>query len=283
MMIALFTAAVLAVGTAPQADTTFAVRAGGSLELNTDGGSVTVGSWDRDAVRIVTARTDRSRPRIDVRGSAVTVHSESLRPGPANEDYTITVPRRFSVGVDGVDVVVGISGITGDVSIDNVEGAVRIRDVTGRISVESVSGGVAIENARGNVTVTTVNQGIRIEDVRGDIAVETVNGSIAIHGAESSHVRASTVNGVIEYDGAVRDGGSYYLGTHNGRIIMSLAERVNARVTAATSNGRVEAEFPIQLNAMRDGRAQFTLGNGSASVELQSFNGTVHLVRPAGR
>lgn len=266
-----------------QADTTFAVRAGGTLEIETHAGSVTVGVWDRDAIRVETARSDRSRPRVRVDGTRVRIDTESIRPGLATADYTITVPRNFGVQVDGLNVVVTVEGTTGDVEVDNVEGSITVRGVTGAIDVESVSGGVLVQDVRGRVDVTTINQNIRLVDVRGAIAAETVNGGITIRGADAARVHASTVNGFVDYDGAVRDGGNYYLGAHNGRITMSLAERTNASVRITTNSGRVDAAFPVQITTLRDRRTQFTLGNGSATVELESFNGTVHLVRPAGR
>lgn len=283
MIGALVAATALAIGAVQQVDTTFAVRAGGTIEVDTHGGSVVVGSWDRDAIRITTTRTGRSRPRIRVSGSEVSVRTESTYGGPSSEDYRITVPRSFGVRVDGLNVAVTVEGTTGDVEVDNIEGMISIRDVTGNIDIESVSGGVSIENVRGSVNVTTVNQNIRLAGVRGDIDVETTNGGITIRGVESARVRASTVNGFVEYDGAVRDGGSYYLGTHNGRVTMSLAERANASVSIATNSGRVDTAFPVQITSLQNRRTQFTLGTGSATVELESFNGTVHLVRPTGR
>lgn len=267
-----------------QVDTTFDVRAGGTLDVETHGGSVTVRAWDRDAVRIRAPQLDRAGLGVRHDADGVRVETESrFGRRMAAVAYEISVPRRYNVSIEGVNIVVVVDGVQGDVEIDNIEGAISVRGTAGELSIESVSGGITITNARGPVEVSTVNQNIRLDGVRGRIAAETVNGSIVIRATDSNDVHASTVNGLIDYDGAVRDGGRYYLGAHNGRITMSLAEAVNASVTVSTNSGRVETAFPVSIRETSGRNVSFTLGTGSARVELQSFNGTVHLVRPGGR
>jgi DUF4097 and DUF4098 domain-containing protein YvlB len=267
-----------------QVDTTMAVRPGGTLYIEAQRGSAVVRTWDRDAVRItgptgVTGAAGRRDATIRTQGGNVVIEVH----GMAQARYEVTVPRSFHVRVDGMNIGVTVEGLQGDVRIDNVEGAITVRDVTGTIEVESVSGVVTIENTRGRISAVTVNQGIRINGARGDIAAETVNGSVVIRRAQSSNVRANTVNGLVDYDGTIADGGRYYLGTHNGRITMSIAEQTNAAVTASTTTGKVESAFAVPVSALRGGTASFRLGTGSARVELETFNGTIYLVRPGGR
>jgi DUF4097 and DUF4098 domain-containing protein YvlB len=282
MITALLASALLLAAPLQQTDTTFAVQAGGTLELEAHGGRAVIRSWDRDAIRIVASHAPGTDVRIGQRTSSVRVES-TARGGPPNVQYEITVPRRYSMRIEGVNLQVTVEAVQGSVHVDNVEGAVTVRDVSGDVRVESVSGRVLIENVRGHVTATTVNQAVAITGVTGDIDAGTVNGSVVIRMAESANVRASTVNGLVEYGGTVQDGGRYQLSTHNGRITMGLPERANASVTITTSSGKVESAFPVQINALRGRDVSFTMGSGSARVELETFNGTVYLVRPAGR
>jgi hypothetical protein len=41
--------------------------------------------------------------------------------------------------------------------------------------------------------------------------------------------------------------------------------------------------FPVRVTGSGDREFSLTLGNGSARIELESHNGTIHLVRPRGR
>jgi DUF4097 and DUF4098 domain-containing protein YvlB len=272
--------AALALGlTLQQTDTTFAVRAGSRLVLDAHDGAVVVRVWDRRQVRVQAAD---QRVSIRQSSSGVRVEAEGHR-GPARGvRFDITVPREFGVAIDGVNLAATVDGVHGDVDVDNVEGAIAVRNVVGNVSIESVSGDVVIDNLRGNLSASSTNQGFRITAVRGNIEAETVNGSIVMRDIQASLVEANTINGMIEYDGTVRDDGRYYLGAFNGQITMSIPERANASITVRTANGRIVTSFPVPLRGSLQNRVTFAVGAGSARVELESHNGSIHLVRPRG-
>jgi hypothetical protein len=94
----------------------------------------------------------------------------------------------------------------------------------------------------------------------------------------------STVNGDVTFNGTVREKGSYRLTTHGGDIRVGLGGAANATVFVRTFQGDFNADFPIQLpdgQTARSGskRFNFTLGNGSARIEVQSFNGDIVLAK----
>jgi DUF4097 and DUF4098 domain-containing protein YvlB len=281
-MITAILAGALAIGMAQQVDTTFAVRPGGTLELEALNGTVTVDSWDRSTMRVRATRGGRTGIELEQRGSTVSIEVES-RGMSSPVTFEITVPRSYNVEIEGVNLRVTVAGIQGSTSIENVQGAIIVRDVTGLVDVESVSGSITIERVRGSIEVATVNQAIRINGARGSIDAETANGSIVMRGVDASAVSATTVNGLVDYDGAVHDGGRYFLAAHNGSIRMAVPEQTNARIDIDTHNGRVESVFPVRVTGSGDRGFSFTLGSGSARIELESYNGTIHLVRPRGR
>jgi DUF4097 and DUF4098 domain-containing protein YvlB len=282
-MTTLMLASVLAMGLSQQQiDTTFAVRAGGELHVEAMNGAVTIGTWDRDAMRVRASHGRTSDIEIRRRGADVAIEVD-YRGAPANVVFDITVPRSYSVVVEGLNLGITVNGIRGSTSLENVNGAIVVRGVTGSVDVESVSGSILIDNVTGDISVESVNQAIRVLNSRGGIDAETVNGSIVMHGVDAAYVDASTVNGLVEYLGTVRDGGRYFLGTHNGRITMGVPEQTSAQISIETSNGRVESEFPLRMGGSRGGEFSFTLGAGSARIVLESYNGTINLVRPRGR
>ncbi|HSJ24739.1 MAG TPA: DUF4097 family beta strand repeat-containing protein [Longimicrobiales bacterium] len=267
-----------------QVDTTFAVQRGGRLDLEMFAGSAVIRTWDRDAMRVVANYSRTAQLVVRQRNGGVSVTSE--RPGSfmgpvgLSVRYEITVPRSYSVSVDGMTTDVTVDGVQGTVAVENVEGAIRVTGVTGNVDVTSVSGTIAVENVRGNVRVEAINQTLTLSGIRGDVSVETINGGIRMQRMESRSVQASTVSGAVEYSGTIADGGRYYLGTHNGRITMAVPEQANATMAISTRNGQVDSAFPVRVGSTRNGRVTLTLGSGSANVELESFNGTVRLVRP---
>jgi DUF4097 and DUF4098 domain-containing protein YvlB len=281
-MITAILAGALAIGMPQQMDTTFAVQPGGTLELEAMNGAVTVDTWDRSAMRVRATHGARSGIELEQHGSTVSIEAETRgRSNPVT--FEVTVPRSYSVDIEGVNLRVTVEGIQGSTTIENVQGPVTVRDVTGAVDVESVSGRITIERVRGNIEVATVNQAIRIDGVRGSIDAETSNGSIVMRAVDASAVSATTVNGLVDYDGTVHDGGRYFLAAFNGSITMAVPERTNARIDIETHNGRVESVFPVRVTGSGDREFNLTLGNGSARIELESHNGTIHLVRPRGR
>ena len=141
-----------------------------------------------------------------------------------------------------------------------------------------------MEKAAGRVSAFSVNEGIRLVDVTGDMSAETTNGDIVVENAQTSSLEISTVNGDVTFNGTVRDKGSYRLTTHGGDIRVGLGGAQNATVFVRTFQGDFTADFPIQLpegQTPRSGskRFNFTLGNGSARIEVQSFNGDIVLAR----
>jgi DUF4097 and DUF4098 domain-containing protein YvlB len=284
MMIPVLALLLAAGSVQQQTDTTFAVQPGAQLQLEVFAGSATIRTWDRSAMRVVAVYNRPAQLHVRQRGGAV--HVEAERPnsltGPAGlrVRYEITVPRNFGVGIEGMSADVDIEGVEGNIVVENVEGAIRVAGVTGNVRTTSVSGAVTIDNVRGDVSVQTVNQGARLTGVRGALDIEAVNGGIRMERIESRSVQASTLNGAVDYSGSIHDGGRYYLGTHNGRITLAVPENTNATLAITTRVGQVDTAFPVRVGSARDGSVTVTLGSGSARVELESYNGSVRLVRP---
>jgi hypothetical protein len=51
-------------------------------------------------------------------------------------------------------------------------------------------------------------------------------------------------------------------------------------ITVATFNGDFESDFPVTIMGTRDKRFSFTIGDGSARLELETFGGSIRLRRP---
>jgi DUF4097 and DUF4098 domain-containing protein YvlB len=270
---------VAALAAALPGDTVVTVERGTRLDVENWRGNVTVESWDREAVRVRT-RGDRVGG-VSRRGSHLQIRSDGAPGGRNATDFTITVPRWMDVRIQGHQLGVSVEGTGGEVSVETVGGSVEVRGGAGRVSVRTIQGPVRIRGARGRVDVWNVNDSVTLEDLVGDIAVETTNGSVTMQRIRSASARATTVNGRVVYDGAVLDQGRYAFKTHNGSITLTIPEDANATVSAATYNGGFRADFPVRLTGMsRDRHYDFTLGSGSARVELESFNGDITLRRP---
>ncbi len=269
---------------APKTDQTVDVAKGTRLVLNNNAGEAVVRTWDRDQVRVQASHSDREQIDVQTADMTLRVRARASRGPSSLVDYQITVPRWMPVNLSGTYLESTIEGTTAEVTVETVHGDVKVVGGSGNISVRSVEGTITVDKAAGRVQATTVNEGIRLTNVTGDVTADTTNGNILIDNAQTSSLEASTVNGDVTFNGSVRDKGSYRLTTHGGDIRVGLGGASNATVFVRTFQGDFTADFPIQLpegQTARSGskRFNFTLGTGSARIELQSFNGDIVLAR----
>src|ERR671925_835430 len=266
---------------AQQTDTTVRVQAGARLEVNNFGGDIAVKTWSKSAVRIAASHSSRDRITIDASEQVVRVKSQGRR-GPSQVvDYDIPVPVAMALALSGVYTDISVEGSQGEITAETVQGSVKVSGGVGNVSLKSVQGDVTLEKARGRIDLNSVNETIKASQIVGDLSVETVNGDISLVQIESANAEASTVNGDVVYDGTIKDGGRYRFSTHDGDLRVSIPEKANVSISVSTFNGDFNACFPVQLTPGRTKhRFTFTVGSGSARVELESFDGDIRLCRP---
>lgn len=272
--------AVASLALAQDTDTTFAVRQGQRLEVSDFGGEVIIKVWRQNSVRVRARHSSRERVLISTDGATVSINGSS-RHGPAMVDYQILAPAWMPLSVSGTpSAAVTIEGTDAEVTVETVEGSVRVVGGRGNISLHSVEGEVSLEGASGHIELNSVDGSIELKESSGDILAETVDGAITLLDIESADVDASTVDGSIEYDGTVKDGGRYRFQSHDGDVTVSVPERANVTVSVATFSGSFDSSFPVTLKDKTRHRFNFTLGSGSARLELESFDGSIRLRRP---
>jgi DUF4097 and DUF4098 domain-containing protein YvlB len=276
-MFAILASALIAATAVQQMDTTVTVRPGSRLDLNNYEGSVTVTTWAKSAVRVQADPEDEDGDvDVDVSGNNVSIRS-SGRYGPQTVDYRLTVPADISISISGQSGDVSIDGTKGEISVETVEGEIRVNGGGGLISLRSVDGSITLTGARGRMELNSVDGEVRLTNVAGEIKVQAVDGAITLDGVDSPSVEAQSVDGEISFRGPIKDAGRYRLVSHDGDVTVT-TPLINASVSVSTYSGNMESDFPITLNGITPGkRMNFTMGNGSARLEIESFDGTVSL------
>jgi DUF4097 and DUF4098 domain-containing protein YvlB len=281
VLFALASAAFAALTLTQQIDSTVPVERGQRLELDLYAGDVDVKTWSRNAVRVVADGDSRARVEIERSATALSIRTSGRRGPPPSTDVELTVPAWMPLDLSGVYTDITIAGVRGPVTAETVQGDVTASGGEGPVSVKSVQGSVSVTGARGRIEANSVNADVEVSRSSGEISAETVNGDIDLQGTDATALTATSVNGDVSYDGPVHSGGRYALSTHNGDITLAVAEGASAAVSVSTFNGEFESDFPVTLTETRKGkRFNFTIGTGSAQVNLESFQGTVRLVRP---
>lgn len=276
-----------------QTDTVVSTNGASRLALESFRGEVVVRTWNRDAVQIQADHPTSRYIDIDRHGSTIDVEAEAERGmGFAGSvDFRLTVPEGMAVSIEGMAVEVDVQGAVGEVDISTIHGSISLVGGRGKISLESVNGEILVEGAEGNIHVTGVAGGVTLRDCTGDIMVEAVGGSVVMQGIRSRDIEAGTVGGTLRFEGELQDGGVYTFGTHGGQIWLYLPTETNARIEAITLAGGIEIDFPGApseptrnrgIPGLSQKEISFQLGDGSARVEVETFGGTIHILRAEG-
>src|SRR5579872_7544512 len=129
---------------------TYALTAGGRVELDNINGDVHISSWDRNEVKVdavkyadTKERLDEARIEIDSRNDSISIrtkypdHNNTWNWGshnnPAGVEYTLTVPR--GARLDEIKLINGgldVTGMTGEVHASCINGRICARSLAGR-------------------------------------------------------------------------------------------------------------------------------------------------------
>jgi len=278
MFTTIIAGALLSVAAVQQTDTVLSVQPGTRLDIDTFGGEVVVRTWSRNEMRIQADHSSRTRVGISQSGSAVRLRPRSSR-GVANVDFEVTVPAGTNVEINGTFVGATMEGQLGEVRVETVNGDIKVSGAADYVYLYSVQGNVELSDTEGDVDVHSVNGSLRMTNVTGRINADATNGRIILEGIRSSDVEAATVNGSVRYDGTIEDSGRYRLSTHSGDVTLAVPQSINATMSVSTFSGHFDAGFPITLTrtATEQRRFSFTVGDGSARVDLESFSGNIRI------
>ena len=278
MLIATFTA--LALMAAQAQDTVVSVQRGDRLEAENHTGNITVRTWTRSAVMLRARDAGRS-VTLERASGEVRVELDWEHGNPGSVDYELTVPVWMPLGLSGIDTDIAVHGTQAAVSAETVSGDIMLEGGSSTVQLASVEGRVTVTGARARMSLESVNDDIVVRSSAGDVSAERVNGAVTLIEVDSRNVNAETVNGNITFGGPIQNGGSYSFSTHNGNVLLGIQEGVGATISVSTFQGELSADFPLTFRGSREKDFSFTLGNGGASVNIESFQGNIRLVRPS--
>jgi DUF4097 and DUF4098 domain-containing protein YvlB len=251
------------------------IASGGSLNIVNGSGSVTLHSGSGHQV-LVTYVVHSNKVEVDQNASPdkqrVELRTHAL-PGQkptadeARVDYEITVPSGVAVSVNTTSAPITADGLSGDIGLSSEVGQIAVRNVArSYVHVQSVTAPVSLNN----ISLTHVD-------------IQSSGGAVQLVNVTGQRVSAATTSGNIEYRGDCAGGGDYRLTTHSGTIDVILLPTASVDITARSTKGAVENDFPFQEKSHtsfvpQQGRSfAGTSNSGSSSVQLQSFSGKIRV------
>jgi hypothetical protein len=295
------TGALIAVTPMQDTDTTFAVDTSKRLDVSNFSGEIMVHTWDRNEVRVKADHSRRDGIVVDETAAEVRVRANSWARWadefeveidddhvhvdvehprtPSIVDFELWVPAQMALELGGPYTDVTLDGTAGAVTVKVSEGDIMLRGVRGQLTARTVEGDINVQDVQGKMRLLSMDGEIIVEGGTGDIVAETTDGDIRLANVQSTYVEASSVDGDVWFAGPVAAQGEYLMTTHDGDVTVMIPEGASVRVTVATFDGDFETEFPVTLpERMRGRRFNFTLGQGSAQMEIEAFDGDIELL-----
>ncbi len=236
---------------------------------------------------------DKERDRFfDRRGE---VHLEVKLPRYA--ELELISVNRSEVEVSDIETPVTVDGNRSAIKLNRVgavevrtgSGAVVVLGASGLVDVTTESGDVRVRDVRGDVRVLSLRGDVRTTCVRGRVNVNNTGGAVALQGIRGD-ADATTVNGDIYFNGALRPEGRYHLKSMSGAVEMLLGPDPPGFTALLSSyRGQIENGFSLKRVGGEKDPKQNTSnnrllgrhGNGQAQITLDSFDGKVKLDRAA--
>lgn len=164
----------------------------------------------------------------------------------------------------------------------SVDLEVRI-PVGASLQVEGVTISVEVEGVDGPISVETVTGSIDYAGSSREVDLTTVTGRIGIDSAEVDRLDVESVQGDIEFRGALGASARATFEAVGGSIVLEIPADTSASFDIETMMGRIDNEFGQE--AVRESRwvpsseLQFSLGGGDARVTVETLQGSVDIRR----
>lgn len=200
------------------------------------------------------------------------------RRGARDADVVVELPSWMPVSIRSRDLDVSMTRNEAEIRIEVLSGDIRIDGVSGAVEARTVNGEVEVRGTEGDLELSTADGDVRVVGHRGLLRVESTDGDLTLRDIEGRDVAASTLDGDVEFEGAVTGNGSLELSAHDGDVMVGLPAAVQADVEVSTFHGEFTSDFRVQAAGFRAGEPlRFQIGDGGARIRLRSFDGDISI------
>ena len=242
------------------------INVDGSIALHSGAGHQLLVTYTMHSAKVeVDQSTSDNKQRVELLTHALP--GEKPTANESRVDYDVTVPAGISVNAITASAPITAEGIGSDIELSSETGQITVHNIANsHMRVRSMTALLSLQD----VTMSRVD----IQSTVGPVHLKNVNGQ---------RVVVSTTSGNIDYQGDCSGGGNYVLMTHSGAIDVTLPATASVDLSARSTTGTVENDFPLQQKphtsfVPQQGRSfAGTSNSGSSSVELQSFSGKIRV------
>jgi DUF4097 and DUF4098 domain-containing protein YvlB len=279
-------------------DTSFTIGRNAVVDITVRSGNVLVRGSDRDAGEL---RSNSGGYTLKSSGVGIIVGTRSVMRSPVrslrNDDtenarLELLVPRGVRVVISAGRADVEVRDIEGEVEVRSSSGDITMSRLGGRVIVETLSGDLTIDGGAGGLRVTTSSGDVIARGLRGEANVHTTSGDVTLSGFELPSVAVESISGDASFEGSMTPDGRLTLSTHNGDVLLRLADGLRGELEFFTHTGEMNTAIPLTMSGAMTGLAnserrpgqRFLFGGGGAArLSISTFNGDVRIERGPSR
>jgi DUF4097 and DUF4098 domain-containing protein YvlB len=270
---------------------TYPLKPGGRLTVETFNGSVDISGWDRDTVDISGTKygpsqeeADNLKVDIDATSSSVSVRipRPTMRRNNQGARLVIKIPRNTQLDrITTSNSSILTQDGSGNAHLRTSNGSIRILDLRGDLDAETSNSSIEAQGVDGNVRLHTSNGHIRADRLNGSLDAHTSNSSVHADITRVDRpVRIDSNNGGVELSLPPGFSSPVRVDTSNGSITLRLGEGTNARLVARTSNSSIKTDVDLRAQGeLSRNRLEGLIGSGGALIDVSTSNGSIHLLR----
>ena len=171
-----------------------------------------------------------------------------------------------------------------NISSSNTPNVDYLRTVSGEVDLANIS-------HDGSLSVSSVSGNLDLNGVKAkSLDLNTVSGEIRLRDAAVERLVAKGLSGNIEYLGTLVRNGRYEVNSHSGNVRFTLADNTGFELNAGSFSGAVRSDFQMTIGGdrtqdirprrgPRNESLRATFGDGSASLNLRTFSGSIAITR----
>ncbi len=194
---------------------------------------------------------------------------------PASGRIELTVPKKARLDVHARNGDVSVHDLEGEADVTVIQGDITVDGSPERVDATTTSGDIRVVGVRDEADLATVSGDVVVSGAGGKLEAGTVSGSIAVTGSHLRRSKLGTVSGAIEFSGSL-DAGNHSFAAHSGDIDVQLGPKPDVRIRVESFSGSIVDAFVDPPITVR-GRHTRELGDGTARLEVGTFNGDVRL------
>jgi hypothetical protein len=262
---------------------TFSVSKGGTLILESDMGSIKVGTWDKSEVFVSVKKRASSKERLDrfkllieKRGNNIYIKGNREWNSRLQIEFHINVPKEYNVDLKTGGGSIKVADIKGNVKLATSGGSISIGNVDlGDVNAHTSGGSIKVGDVNGNLKVNTSGGSIHLGKVTGTSSINTSGGSISL-AQGGRDVKAHTSGGSISIGSSK---GKVKADTSGGSINIGMAD---GNVYADTSGGSVRVKGSKGKVVIKSSGGSLFVDSSGGPVKADTSGGSIKIMQAKG-